>query len=130
MNFRNYLYKIAYYLRDSYGFDNFSKYLLIIGLLLSISRYTVIAGYAIIIYGTWRVFSKNKYKRQRELLVFENCLFTIKQRFYRYKSSILGFGKYKIFKCPKCSQKLRIPRKKGKVTITCKKCGTEFKGKS
>lgn len=130
MNFRNYLYKIAYYLRDSYGFDNFSKYLLILGFILSISRYTIIVGYAIVIYGTWRVFSKNKYKRQRELVVFENCLFTIKQRFYRCKSSILGFRQYKIFKCPECSQKLRVPRKKGKLVVTCKKCGTEFKGRS
>ena len=130
MNFRNYLYKIAYYLRDSYGFDKFSKYLLIAGFVLTITKYTAIVGYAIIAYGIWRILSKNKYKRQRELFVFENCLFTVKQKFYRYESSISDFRKYKVFKCPKCSQKLRIPRKKGNVAITCKKCGTEFKGKS
>ena len=130
MNFRNYLYKIAYYLRDSYGFDKFSKYLLIVGFVLTITKYTAIVGYAIIGYGIWRILSKNKYKRQRELFVFENCLFTVKQKFYRYESSISDFRKYKVFKCPKCSQKLRIPRKKGNVVITCKKCGTEFKGKS
>ncbi|MBV7271347.1 hypothetical protein I6U48_00230 [Clostridium sp. PL3] len=130
MNFRNYLYKISYYLRDSYGFDNFSKCLFILGFILSISKYTIIAGYAILIYGTWRILSKNKYKRQRELLAFENCFFTIKRSFYRCKSSIIGFRQYKIFKCPKCSQKLRVPRKKGKVVITCKKCGNEFRGKA
>lgn len=130
MNFRNYLYKIAYYLRDSYGFDKLSKYLLIIGCVLTITKYTAIGGYAIIVYGIWRILSKNKYKRQRELFVFENCIFTVKQKFYRCELSISDFRKYKIFKCPKCSQKLRIPRKKGKVVISCKKCGTEFKGKS
>lgn len=130
MNFRNYLYKIAYYLRDSYGFDKLSKYLLITGCVLTITRYTAIGGYAIIVYGIWRILSKNKYKRQRELFVFENCIFTVKQKFYRYESLISDFRKYKVFKCPKCSQKLRIPRKKGKVVISCKKCSTEFKGKS
>ena len=130
MKFRNYLYKIAYYLRDSNGFDRFSKYLIVTGCILSISRYTIMLGYALIIYGTWRIFSKNKYKRHRELLVFEEYLFAIKQKYYRYKSSVLGFRDYKIFKCPKCSQKLRVPRKKGNVVINCKKCGTEFRGKS
>lgn len=130
MNFRNYLYKIAYYLRNSYGFDKLSKYLLIAGCVLTITKYTAIAGYVIIAYGVWRILSKNRYKRQRELFVFENCVLTVKQKFYRYEASMSDFRKYKIFKCPKCSQKLRVPRKKGKVVISCKKCCTEFKGKS
>lgn len=130
MNVRNYLYKIAYHLRDSNGFDKFSKYLLIAGLILSVGRYTVILGYAMIIYGTWRCISKNKYKRHQELLIFENFLFIIKQKFYKYKTSILEFRQYKIFRCPNCYQNLRVPRKKGNVVITCKKCGSEFKGKS
>jgi hypothetical protein len=120
----------VYHLRDSHGFDKLSKYMLIIGLILSVGRYTVILGYAMIIYGIWRCISKSKYKRQRELLVFENFLFIIKQKFYRYKSSILEFRQYKIFRCPNCFQKLRIPRKKGNVVIICKKCGIDFKGKS
>lgn len=130
MNFRNYLYKIAYYLRGSYGFDRFSKYLVITGFILSAFRYITILGYALSVYGVWRSFSKNRYKRQRELLAFESYLFGIKEKLYRYKSSILEFRQYKIFKCPNCSQKLRVPRKKGKLVIACKKCGAEFKGRS
>jgi Primosomal protein N'' (replication factor Y) - superfamily II helicase len=130
LNFRNYLNKIAYHLRDSHGFDKFSKYLVITGFIFSAVRYTTILGYVLIVYGIWRSVSKNRYKRQRELLAFESYLFVIKQKFYRYKSSILEFRQYKIFKCPNCSQKLRVPRKKGKLVITCKKCGAEFKGKS
>ncbi len=37
---------------------------------------------------------------------------------------------YKYFKCPNCSVKLRVPKGKGKITITCPKCRTSFKGKS
>lgn len=127
---KKYLEKFAYYFKDSYGFDKLSKYLYIAGLILSISRFTSILGLALILYGTWRTFSRNKYKRYQELSIFENYLSILKQNYYRYKTSAVDFRDYKIFKCPNCSQKLRIPRKKGKVVITCKKCGTEFKGKS
>ena len=37
---------------------------------------------------------------------------------------------YKYFKCPNCSAKLRVPKGKGKITITCPKCRTSFKGRS
>lgn len=32
--------------------------------------------------------------------------------------------------CPSCGQKVRIPRGKGKVRITCPKCHTRFDGKA
>jgi hypothetical protein len=130
LNFKNYINKLSYYFKDSYGLDKLSKFLIIAGFILSSGRLTGILGYTLIIYGAWRSFSKNKYKRQQELSVFENYLSILKQSFYKYKSSILEFPKYKIFKCPNCSQKLRVPRKKGNVVITCKRCSTEFKGKS
>jgi hypothetical protein len=121
LKFNRYLEKLAYYFKDSYGMDRLSKYLFIAGLILSLSRYTAIFSYVLIGYGAWRTFSKNKYKRYQELVLFEKVF---------SKQAFENFRKYKVFKCPKCSQKLRIPRKKGRVTITCKKCGNEFKGKS
>lgn len=130
MNIKNYLNKIAYSLRDSYGFDKLSKYLYIAGLVLSVSRYTSTLGLVLVGYGTFRTFSKNKYKRYQELSTFEKYLSIIKQEYYRYKSNLIDYRHYKIFKCPDCSQKLRIPRKQGNVVIKCKKCNAEFKGRS
>ncbi len=34
------------------------------------------------------------------------------------------------FKCPTCSQMLRVPRGKGKISITCRNCGTVFQEKA
>ena len=34
------------------------------------------------------------------------------------------------FKCPTCSQMLRVPRGKGKISITCRNCGTVFQEKT
>ena len=130
MNWRNYLNKFTYRFRDSHGFDKFSKYLIIAGFILTTGRFTAIVGYVLIIYGIWRSISKNNYKRNQELSVFENYLLILKQKFYRLKRSIMDFRRYKVFKCPNCSQKLRVPRKKGNLVIKCKKCSSEFKGKS
>ena len=33
---------------------------------------------------------------------------------------------YRFFTCPQCRQKLRLPKGKGKITITCPKCGKQF----
>ena len=38
--------------------------------------------------------------------------------------------KYKVFSCPECGQQLRVPRGRGNIIITCKKCGKEFEKKT
>ena len=35
-------------------------------------------------------------------------------------------AQYKVYKCPKCKQKLRVPRGKGKIRIICRRCTYEF----
>lgn len=37
---------------------------------------------------------------------------------------------YKHLTCPSCGQRVRIPRGKGKVRVTCPKCHTRFEGKA
>lgn len=37
---------------------------------------------------------------------------------------------YKHFQCPNCGQKVRVPRGKGKVRVTCPKCHTKFDAKA
>lgn len=38
--------------------------------------------------------------------------------------------KYKYFSCTQCSQRLRVPRGKGKLRVTCTRCGNKFEIKS
>lgn len=37
---------------------------------------------------------------------------------------------YRRLSCPQCTQKLRVPRGKGKIRVTCSKCGNKFIVKS
>lgn len=127
---KNFLDKIRYYFRDCYGVDKLSTYIFVLAAILSFTKYTVFISYALLAYGIFRTISKNKYKRYQELATFNNFFNIMKQQYYSRKASFSQRKKYKILKCPNCSQKLRLPRKKGKVTITCSKCGTEFKAKS
>ncbi|MPN40899.1 hypothetical protein SDC9_188439 [bioreactor metagenome] len=138
------------YNRRYYGFDLLSIFLFFLSFLLSLWQRTTPLGLFLFIYSTYRVFSKNTYKRQKEYDIFytyTNKILNkigIKLPYYiaplnfnavnpfinnlRYK--INQRRQFKITKCPYCKQKLRLPRGKGKITVTCKTCLKEFKFKT
>ena len=46
-----------------------------------------------------------------------------------YENGLIG-KVYRYFKCPHCRQSIRVPRGRGRISITCPKCGTSFIKKS
>ena len=83
-------------------------------------------GFAVLIYCNFRIFSRNVAKRQKE-----NTRFLYKkQKIHRMLESKKQEWKdrktYRYFKCPKCGQRMRAPRKKGKIRVTCQKCSNVF----
>ena len=42
------------------------------------------------------------------------------------KEKILSAIDYKVINCPNCSQKIRVPKNKGKIKITCNNCEKKF----
>ncbi|AJA49270.1 replication restart DNA helicase PriA [Clostridium pasteurianum DSM 525 = ATCC 6013] len=129
---RNFLDRIRYQFRDCYGVDKLTSFILIVSVILSFigNRYIELVAFALLAYAIFRTISKNKYKRYQELETFNNFFNIIKRKYYAEKYAFSQRKEYKIVKCPNCSQKLRLPRKKGRVTITCSKCGNQFKAKS
>ncbi len=107
------------------GPDQLSLALIILALILNFVPWTYmfIITFCIVGAAIWRMFSRNIAQRQKENLSFMNVVNKNKSWYYRSKARSQQRKLYKIFKCPKCSQKLRVPRGKGKVSIKCSKCG-------
>ena len=85
----------------------------------------VIAGYAL-----FRTLSRNLTVRQMEDL-------TARKTYDRTKEKITGAvhrakqsRDYRFFSCPGCSSYLRVPRGKGRIQVTCPRCGHRFDRKS
>ncbi len=70
-----------------------------------------------------RIFSRNIQARYAE----NNKYLALRQKFMAYvRGSSRGDAAHRIYRCPKCSQKVRVPRGRGRIAITCPKCGHEF----
>lgn len=119
-----------------YGTDDLSKFMLgsavglmLINLIVRIRLFnTLVLLLLILVYV--RMFSKNIQKRYQEnlkYLDYQNRFFRI---FRKQKQTAQDLKTNHIYKCPNCKQKIRIPRGKGKIVITCPKCKTEFTKKS
>lgn len=77
----------------------------------------------------WRTFSKNLAKRQAENQRFINWWWPIKNRFAAAKARKADKA-HKYFTCKNCKTICRVPAGRGKIVITCPKCGHKIEGKS
>ena len=71
----------------------------------------------------FRMFSKNVGQRYQENQAYLRKRFYVTEYWKKVKFYFAEGRRYRIFKCPGCSQKIRIPRGHGKVSIHCPKCG-------
>lgn len=113
-----------------YGADQLSLALIIANLLISIlsrifnSKILSIFSFIISIFILYRILSRNVSKRYEENMKFLNKWNPIKNRIRKKVRRIKDLKYYKYYKCSGCKQKLRVPRGKGKISITCPKCKT------
>ena len=128
--------KFQRFMMGRYGMDELSKVYMVatmVSLVLSmITRFNAfyVLGLLLLVYSYYRMFSKNiqkMYNQNQKYLQFKYKLVgkwnNLKKRFVQRKE-------YHFYKCPQCKQKVRVPRGKGKISITCPKCRHEFIKKS
>ena len=84
----------------------------------------------LVFWSLWRSMSRNLYKRREENQRFLAFFRNIKTGFKNRKTRFSQRRDYKFFKCPACKCMLRVPRGKGRIQITCRKCGNRFSGKT
>lgn len=115
-----------------YGLDNYTRALIGVALILSlIGAFTrngvlVLVSYIPILYAVFRMFSKNIAKRSQENLVYCNMTRSLKNKLKNFKLALIGTKTHKYYRCPRCRQMIRVPRDKGKISISCPKCRSEF----
>ncbi len=84
----------------------------------------------LIAYCIFRMLSKNIDRRRSESMKFMMIITPIKDWTMQKIVQIRSSKTHKFFKCPSCKNMLRVPRGKGKIHITCPKCGERFDGKT
>ena len=76
-------------------------------------------GWMGIVYGLYRFCSKDVHRRREENRKFLQELEFLKLRISVRKT-------HKIYRCKGCGRKIRVPRGKGKIEISCPLCGNKF----
>ena len=125
------------------GIDKLSTFLWVVGLILLIVSSIVRrfassgVGYAIwalalvcIVLSFIRIFSRNISRRAAENERYLSIKNSVVNGFRGRKTRFDQRHDYKFFKCPECKSVLRVPRGKGRIYVTCRKCGARFEAKS
>lgn len=129
-------YRFSKFMQGRYGVDSLSRFLsivllaiIILGMFVRIPLSgTITLVILVILY--WRMFSRNIPKRYEENQKFLQIRDKLLGRFSDFGSNMSQMKDYHIYKCPRCNQKIRIPRGKGHIMVRCPKCGYEFHKKS
>ena len=128
--------KIQRFMIGRYGADELAKAQSIAALvLLFLSMFSRLGIFywlaiALMIYSTWRMFSKNISARYAENQKYLTMTAGIRRKLASWKSQLAQRKIYHIYRCPGCKQKIRVPRGRGKIEIRCPKCNTRFVKKS
>lgn len=75
-------------------------------------------------------FSRNISRRYAENQKFMQVFSPVQNMIVSKISGARDLKTHRHFRCPSCKQKIRVPRGRGKIQITCPKCGQEFIKKS
>lgn len=133
MNLKEKFYR---FMAGRYGADQFSRFLSFLALALIVlnlilrSSFLWLLGLVALVLVYVRMFSRNLEKRRRE-----------NERYLQLKNRLTGGVRnwvdrqkqrrdYVFFRCPSCRAMLRVPRGKGKIRVTCRKCGNAFERKT
>ena len=126
--FRQFTAKLSAALRNfmagRYGTDRLNMVILSAGLVTSLLSVLIrfapvnlvlfLLSYGLMFWAIFRTLSRNTYQRYQENRRFLQLTGRMKDREHRY------------FGCPKCRQMVRVPRGKGKISITCPRCREKF----
>ena len=120
------------FMAGRYGPDQLSLALLVTGLILNLFTNLLLAPLSmlLLVFCAYRMLSRNFEKRRLENQRFLSFWYKIRNFFLRQKDKLRQSRDFRFFKCPSCRNTLRVPKGKGKIYVTCPKCGAQIQGKS
>lgn len=133
---RNFIQRLMY---GRYGTDQLNLFLLVVFFLLWLAEVfvrnqiaaAVLSWVSLLLAAAmiFRIMSRNYSRRRAENDAFLKVFGPVIHWFKRKRNQARDKD-HVYFKCPTCSQTLRVPRGKGKISITCRNCGTVFQEKT
>ena len=128
--------KLRRFMIGRYGTDGLNQFLsiaslvlLLIAIVSRISLFTWL-GLVLLILCYYRSLSRNISKRTEENYRYYTLKDRVDGKFRGLKDQWANRKLYHYYRCPKCRQKLRVPRGRGRIQISCPRCGTQFIKKS
>ena len=124
--------KFTRFMQGRNGVDQLSHFLSTVSLILivvAIFTKSIILDwipFVIMGYMYFRIFSRNIPKRSMENQKFCNMRYDLAIKKNNWKKEREQRKIYRFFRCPMCKQKVRVPKGRGKICITCPKCRQEF----
>ena len=128
--------KMQRFMAGRYGADQLGQVYLGVSMALLVisifSRWDIFYALALGMMGYeyYRMLSRQVEKRYQENQKFLNWRYQLAVKKNRRKEHLQQRKIYHFYKCPACKQKVRVPKGKGKICITCPKCKAEFIKKS
>lgn len=128
--------KVAEWLRGRQGPDDlavFSVNLAIVIVLVNVFARTGWLGWvalALVAYSMFRIQSKNLGARARENAAFLKALGPVRPWIQNPRAAWSELRAYKHVRCASCKQRIRVPRGKGKLRVTCPRCKSKFEVRS
>ena len=126
---------IQRFMYGRYGTDQLNLALLVLYLVLylisALRRLEILywLSLAVLFLLLFRTLSRNAARRRAENAKFLQVSGPV-MRWWRFQRTVHRDKEHRYFKCPNCGQQLRVPRGKGKITVTCRSCGASFEERS
>jgi hypothetical protein len=123
--------KLARFMQGRYGNDGLNRFFMIAAIVCLVisffgGSFFYLLAILLLVFTYFRMFSRNGYKRAAENQRFMMYMRKFQEFWLLRKNHLKQRKNFRFFTCPKCKQKLRIPKGKGKIEITCRKCGEKF----
>ncbi len=122
--FRRFSAGMRNFMAGRYGTDKLNMVILCCGLFVSLlstwirtpgwNLVLVLLSYALMSLAIFRSLSRDTYRRYQE-----------NRKFLQFITRVRDWRNC-YYTCPKCRQTVRVPRGKGKISITCPRCGEKF----